>query len=128
MKRTFLILALAVILLMATVAGASAHGKGNSPASLGGAGWACMDIPNLGVHCFPPGAVLGSPSVSVKVFDTNDINAEHATVLGTEILIRGDIYAHGQQPCATDGGGLYHDLSQEDPNNPYFACHHYSTH
>lgn len=124
MKRLWFILALTVILLMATVAGASAHGKGNSPAHLGDAGWVCENIPTLGVHCFPPGTVFDGPSITVKVYDTSDPSADHAPFLGTEILIRADIYAW--QPCATDGGGPYHDLS--GGGLPYFACHHYSTH
>jgi hypothetical protein len=115
---------IAVLILSATVV--SAHGPGNNPASLGDAGWMCVNVPGLGVHCFAPGAFKASASVPVKVFDTDNPDAEHAKYLGTEILILDDLY-HGQ-PCATDSGDEYHFLPADE--SPflvdYRACHHYS--
>jgi hypothetical protein len=126
MRRVLFILAIALVLLMASVAVASAHGNGNSPAQLTHAGWTCMDIPPLSVHCFRPGTDFANPApaIAVKVFDTHDPTATEAPFLGTELLLRADIYAHGEPPCPQAEDGHYDDLSGE--GLPYFACHHYS--
>ena len=118
-KRLFLPLAAAVLLLIVGVAGVSAHGEGNSPAHLTEAGWSCENVPGLGVHCFAPGTVFGRPTVQVKVFDTADPTAEHAPYLGTELLIRDDLYAG--QPCPQEGLDEWFLLPFG-----YRACHHYS--
>lgn len=104
---------------------ASAHGV--SPAQLGRAGWTCFNVPDLGVHCIPPGGMQSSASVSLRVFDTDDAGSADAPFLGTEILIRADLYAG--QPCAQDGGGEYHFLPSAESGLPvdYYACHHYDT-
>jgi hypothetical protein len=39
---------------MALLVGPVAAG-GVNPAQLSKAGWSCFDVPNLGVHCSPPG-------------------------------------------------------------------------
>ena len=87
-------------------------------------GWTCVPIPMLGVHCFPPGAFASSPSISVLVFDTDDPNDADAAFLGTEILIRADLYAG--QPCTAEGGE-YALLPASETGFPadYRACHHY---
>lgn len=123
MKRVFLILTLAVILLIVGVAGASAQGKGNTPYRLGQAGWHCENVPGLGVHCFPPGAYNASASLSVKYFDTTDPGSNDAAFLGTELLIRADLYAG--QPCPQEGSDHYHALDLDGNGSiDYYACHH----
>ncbi len=101
---------------------AEAHGV--SPAKLNRAGWDCINIEPLGVHCFPSGSGASSASISVLVFDTADDEAIHAPFLGAEILIRADLY-HGQ-PCPAGGLDEY-----EGPipvgSADYFACHFYDT-
>ena len=60
-------------------------------------------------------------SLKVKVFTEDGL-----TFLGTEILIRADLY--GGQPCATDGGGEYVLLDAGAPFPiAYRACHHFDT-
>lgn len=90
-------------------------------------GWMCVPIPQLGVHCFGPGAFSASPSVPVRVFDTDDPTHSAAPYLGTEILIRADLYAG--QPCAAEGGE-YELLPASETPFPvdYRACHHYAHH
>lgn len=89
-------------------------------------GWACMPVPGLGVHCFPPGAFASLPSIPVLVFDTDDPSQADAPFLGSEILIRADLYAG--QPCIAEGGGAYELLRASDTGLPadYRACHHYA--
>ncbi len=126
MKRKMgLALVLATMLVLAVTAVAFA--KGNSPAQLTRAGWFCVDIPGLGVHCFGPGAFRSSASVPVKVFQTDDPTSTDAPFLGTEQLIRDDLYAG--QPCPQDGGGEWHLLPATPDGFPvdYRACHHYDT-
>lgn len=90
------------------------------------AGWLCVSIPSLGVHCFAPGAFASTPSVQVLVFDTEDPEDPGAPFLGTEVLIRADLYAG--QPCPAEGGGEYEFLPMEETGLPadYRACHHYA--
>ncbi len=93
---------------------------------LSDAGWTCVAIPVLGVHCFAPGAFASSPSVPVLVFDTQDDDNPDAPFLGTEVLIRADLYAG--QPCVPEGGGEYELLPASETGFPvdYRACHHYA--
>ena len=115
----------AVLLVAAAMisGGGVAEAHGLSPAKLNQAGWDCVNIEPLGVHCFSPGSGASSASISVLVFDTADDDATHAPFLGAEILIRTDLY-HGQ-PCPTNGMDEYEDLS--GLGLPYFACHFYDT-
>lgn len=99
-----------------------AHGL--SPAKLVRAGWSCEVIGE--VHCFGPGGEKSSASINVMVFDTDDPTADHAPFLGTEILIRADLYS--DQPCPQDNLDHYHGLDLfGDPAIDYYACHHYDT-
>jgi hypothetical protein len=115
----------AVMLIAATMASGTgvAEAQGNSPAKRVAAGWFCFDVPDLGVHCVPPGSGASSASIPVQIFDTSDPGDSDAPFLGTEILIRADLY-HGQ-PCPQEGLEEYFDLSGE--GLPYFACHRYDT-
>jgi hypothetical protein len=103
---------------------AEAHGL--SPAKLSRAGWTCFNVPGLGVHCQTPGSDASSASIPISVFDTSDPGATHAEFLGTEILIRADLY-HGQ-PCPQEDHDEYHGLDLfGDPAIDYYACHRYYT-
>jgi hypothetical protein len=70
--------------------------------------------------------MAASANLSVKVFETTDVNATSAEFLGTELLIRADLYAG--QPCAQNGGE-YELLPASESGLPvdYRACHHYAT-
>lgn len=103
--------------------------KGNATrdlTDLSARGWFCQNVPGLGVHCFAPGVFSSLASVSVLVFDTDDATHENAPFLGTELLIRADLYAG--QPCPPEGGGEYELLPASESPFPvdYRACHHYS--
>lgn len=117
MKRmtTAIVLTVAMMLMAAP---AGAHGQ--TADTLDNAGWNCFTAgPNDWTHCTPPSNASGSAqATNVKVF-----TADGHTFLGTEILLSAAVYAG--QPCATDGGGPYHDLS-EVGDGPY-ACHHFDT-
>jgi hypothetical protein len=131
MKLKLIGVVISLLLLTVVVATVGAHGRGNSPGHLGDRGWACENLPGLGVHCFPPGSSASSASITVKVFDTINPEAEHAPFAGTEILIRADLYH--DQPCPQDNLSLYHplDIFPPPPDNDgvidYYACHFYDT-
>lgn len=94
-----------------TVSGVQATGA--SPAQLQLAGWRCVNpagaFPaNQNVHCFPPGhlegVIAGTAATAVLLtFATPDVNAEKAPLLGTERMIRADLF--NNQPCPTDPPG-----------------------
>ena len=115
MKKKLLFVVVLLVLLTTTVVAASAGG--NNAAQLTRAGWNCVTAgPNDWVHCDPPGTGASDATIVVKVFDVPG-----SPFLGTELLIHADLYRG--QPCETDGGGPYADLSPF----PYFACHHFDT-
>ncbi len=133
MRKKILAFVFAAAVLVAVMAASMASGtgvaeaRGNSPAKLGNAGWTCFDVPDLGVHCFPPSKdpAAGPASIPVLIFDTTDPGDTDAPFLGTEILIHHHLY-HGQ-PCPQEDLEVYFDLSVLDPPLPYFACHRYDT-
>ena len=131
MRKKILAFVFAAAVLVAVMVAAMASGSGvaeahgNSPAKRVNAGWTCFNVPDLGVHCFPPNKdpAADPASIPVLIFDTSDPGATHAPFLGTEILIHHHLY-HGQ-PCPAGGLNEYEDLS--GLGLPYFACHFYDT-
>lgn len=98
---------------------ALAAGGGLTPRQLVSAGWGCVDVPNHGYHCTPPGVTIGVDThIPVLVFGSTLDSPK----IGTEMLIRKD--AFNGQPCPQDGGQFV-DL---EPlfGLPYMACHHVS--
>jgi hypothetical protein len=99
---------LALGLLVGLVAPATAAAGGLSPAQLTTAGWTCILPPpefNPNVHCLPAnqlaGVISGEAEVVISLaFATDDLGATEAALLGTERMIRADIFAG--QPCPTD--------------------------
>ena len=98
-------------LLVASLSGGlpgQALAGGHGPAKLAEAGWDCFQPPpdfNPYIHCAPPGQLEGIVSGEAKAamfvtFATTDLDATSAPVLGTERLIRSDLYRG--QPCPTD--------------------------
>ncbi len=116
---TSLVAALMLVLAPAALAGGG-NGGGHSAGQLDRAGWNCFNAgPSDWTHCVAPGKKSPSAkSTNIKVF-----SVDGSTYLGTEILISANVY--NGQPCATDGGEPYHDLSG-DGSGPY-ACHHFDT-
>ena len=129
MPRTVLVLG---AVAAAAVSVALAHAGGApGPGVLAERGWTCFVPPGDRVHCAAPGAKLDAdglpagPTLTLRMFDTADAGASEARFLGTELLVRGDLYRG--QPCPTD--------PYDDPTTPgvergytplpfgYLACH-----
>jgi len=118
---------LCALLAMASTAAAT-KAAGSSPAQLTQAGWSSFLPPpfNPKVHCAPPGQLAGVVSGTARaatflVFDTNDVNSDDAAFVGTERLIRGDLY-HGQ-PCPTDPPSYTYSWLFPRFGWDYYICH-----
>lgn len=108
-----LLITIAVLLAVALSVTPRASAQGVSPAQLTQAGWDCVNpaaaFPaNPNVHCFAPGKLAGvvagtAASAHLITFATPDVNATQATMLGTERMIRADLFHN--QPCPTDPPG-----------------------
>jgi hypothetical protein len=107
-----LLLAVLATLALATSASLATAGTadGLGPAQLAQAGWTCFLPPpfNPNVHCAPPGQLQAIEAGTARAgmfvaFATDDLNASSAPRLGTERLIRGDLFHN--QPCPTDPPG-----------------------
>lgn len=131
-RRLFMILAV-VVMVMGVMAPAGAAKGGVTAEQLGASpAWDCDTAgPHAWMHC---GNVKNGngKATQVRVFGPADLSDGYTVgdpFLGTEILLDASVY-HGQ-PCATDGGGLYHDLRGPDGEDPPgtgpFACHHFNT-
>ena len=132
MTRTITRWSLGVALLaltMALVAGgtsARAKAQGVTPDHLAAHGWTCIQPrvdPTL-LLCAPPGRGLPplpgtegfadrAPSYEFKVFEfaTGDF-------MGTQHLLRPDIYLHGTPPCPQQPSGEYSYV----PRNDLWSC------
>jgi len=109
---------------LATAGPASADGV--TPAQLTAAGWTCIR-PHLApalLLCAPPGKGLpplpGTPGFADRAPSYEFLVFEFATsaFLGTEHLLRPDIYQHGQPPCPQQPGGQY----IYNPRNDLWFC------
>jgi hypothetical protein len=105
-----LITVAALVAATACAVVASAQADGVNPAQLAQAGWSCFLPPafNPNVHCAPPGQLEAIEAGTARAgmfiaFATDDVNATSAPLLGTERLIRGDLFH--DQPCPTDPPG-----------------------
>lgn len=100
------------------LAPATASAQGHESAQLPDTAFTCFTAgPSDWTHC---ATTNGTGQVTVvKVFDIPG-----TTFLGTELLVSADVY--NGQPCATDGGEQYHDLS--DVGAGPYACHHFASH
>jgi hypothetical protein len=107
----------------------SAAAQGAGPAGLARAGWTCFQPPpefNPYIHCAPPGQfeaiVSGEARAAMFIaFETTDIDAESAPLLGTERLIRGDLY--NGQPCPTDPPTYEYSSLYQRFGWDYYICH-----
>jgi hypothetical protein len=129
MKRLLLLCTTAA--LVAIVVAAPSFSKRNSPVQLAEAGWSCPVL--LGaVHCLPPGTGFKSPespSLTALVFEGTDPSDADASFLGTEHVLRADVFEKGgRPPCPQDPPTFeYRDLRTTDLGIPYYACHHYDS-
>jgi hypothetical protein len=123
---------IAAAALAATLAGATlamagpASADGVTPAQLKAAGWTCIHpllFPAL-VLCAPPGTGLpplaGTPGFADRLPSYELLVFESATgaFLGTEHLLRPDIYQQGKPPCPQQPGGEY----LYNPRNDTWFC------
>ena len=99
---------------------------GVTPAQLTAAGWTCIQprlFPAL-LLCAPPGVGLpplpGTPGFADRAPSYEFLVFEFATgaFLGTEHLLRPDIYQQGQPPCPQQPGGQY----LYNPRNDLWFC------
>lgn len=109
---------------LATAGPAAADGV--TPAQLTAAGWTCIQphlAPTLQL-CAPPGVGLpplpGTPGFAGRAPSYEFLVFEFATgaFLGTEHLLRPDIYQHGTPPCPQQPGGQY----LYNPRNDLWFC------
>jgi hypothetical protein len=122
MRRTLRSIVVATAVTLAMAAPASAHGV--SPAQLGDQGWQCAFV--LGaVHCFPPGTGSTTATINALVFTTDDPEATEAPFVGTEHLIRADLFQG--QPCPRDPPSRQYTDLMPLLGIPYFACHRYDS-
>ena len=131
--RRMLIVGVLMLVVGAATFVSVASSKSSSPAQLTAAGWSCPVLLGL-VHCLPPGTSMksaGSPSLTALVFNTTDSTATEAGFLGTEHVIRADVFEKGgaqQPPCPQDPPTYeYRDLRTTALGIPYYACHHYDS-
>ena len=116
-RLTFTLVAVAVAF---GVVAANASANGLTASQLQAHGWACRIPPGETLlNCRSPGSEplpAGPTEVNFLVFD-----ASGTTFLGTEHLIRYDLYAG--QPCQGTPIGMYEFI----PVGPgYYGCYHFS--
>jgi hypothetical protein len=127
MKRHFTVLVALIAALGAAAATAvTAKAQGVSPSQLSAAGWTCIQPrldPTLTL-CTPPGIGLpplpGTPGFADRAPSFEFLVFETATgaFIGTQHLLRPDIYEHGTPPCPQQPGGAY----LYNPRNDLWIC------
>jgi hypothetical protein len=126
MRRTLLV---GLLCLLAALPASAVSASGVSPAQLQRAGWSCLLPPpefNPNVHCAPPGQLEGvisgeASAAMFLAFATSDPHATNATLLGTERMIRADLF-HGQ-PCPTDPPSFEYSWLYPRFGWDYYICH-----
>ena len=117
------------LVIVASLPIASVSAQGLNPAHLAALGWDCLLPPpefNPNVHCSPPGqleAIIAGEARSgmFLAFGTDDLAATDAPLLGTERVIRGDLF-HGQ-PCPTDPPTFEYGWLFPRFGWDYYICH-----
>ena len=115
----------ALAVVGATAVPAKADG-GITPSHLSAAGWTCIQprINPILMLCAPPGVGLpplpGTPGFEDRAPSYEFLVFEYATgaFLGTQHLLRPDIYERGTPPCPQQPGGQY----IYNPRNDLWAC------
>ncbi len=122
--RVIIVVAAVVMFAIAASGVGSASAHGTSPAKLTAAGWECfLEEEDLMVICFPSGDDASFASLTALVFDTTDIAATDAPLVGMDVFLRSDLY-HGQ-PCPQFGLDNWIPLDFDgDGATDFFACPH----
>lgn len=123
------LIAMGVLIVLALAAAPSAAATGSSPAKLTAAGWDCIVVFGA-VHCAPPGGLARVGSGTAKtmtflVFGTTNPAATEAPFLGTELIVRADIFSG--QPCPTDPPSGQYTYLLPLIGLDYYACHWYDS-
>jgi len=127
MKRHITVLiALIAALGVAGTTAFAAKAQSVTPVQLSAAGWTCIQprldptltlctSPGVGLPPLPgtPGFVDRAPSFEFLVFETAT-----GAFIGTQHLLRPDIYEHGTPPCPQQPGGAY----IYNPRNDLWIC------
>jgi hypothetical protein len=126
MRRLALALASGALIVAAGSTAVPAKAEGVTPAQLTAAGWTCIQPrldPTLTL-CFSPGVGLpplpGTPGFPDRLPAYNSLVFDFATGarLGTQHLLRPDIYDQGKPPCPQQPGGEY----IYNPRNDLWFC------
>jgi hypothetical protein len=99
-----------------------ANAEGVTPTRLTDAGWTCIQprVDPTMLLCAPPGVGLpplpGTPGFAERAPSYQVLVFEFATgaLIGTQHLLRPDIYEHGKPPCPQQPGGQYVYNSRND--------------
>ncbi|HEX5588807.1 MAG TPA: hypothetical protein VFX65_00765 [Candidatus Limnocylindrales bacterium] len=123
------LIAAALLAILVSLPAAGVAARGVSPAQLQAAGWDCILPPpefNPNVHCAKPGSLAGILSAEAEVvvwlaFATTDLAATDAALLGTERMIRADLFH--DQPCPTDPPSFEYSWLVPRFGWDYYICH-----
>jgi hypothetical protein len=105
----------ATLAVVSTVPAIASSDEGVSPGQLTDAGWTCLQphVDPTQLLCAPPGRgfppLPGTPGFDDRAPSYEALVFEFATgaFLGTQHLLRPDIYAQGTPPCPQQSGGQY---------------------
>jgi hypothetical protein len=115
-KRRLILILAVVAMAMSVMAPASAGG--NTAEKKADAGFLCFEAgPSDWTHCLRE-AKIGNPAIPVNVYSQDGM-----TFLGTELLLRSDVY--NDQGCPQDGLVVW--VEPAGPGDLYAACHHFHT-
>jgi hypothetical protein len=103
-----------------------ANAEGVTPTQLTEAGWTCIQprVDPTILLCTPPGVGLpplpGTPGFADRAASYEFIVFEFGTgaFIGTQHVLRPDIYEHGTPPCPQQPGGQY----IYNPRNDLWVC------
>jgi hypothetical protein len=125
-RRHTVVVAVTAALVAVGAAAVPAKAEGVTPGQLTAAGWTCIQPrldPTL-LLCAPPGVGLpplpGTPGFGDRAPSYEFMVFEFATgaFIGTEHLLRPDIYENGKPPCPQQPGGEY----IHNPRNDLWSC------
>ena len=124
--RCIALVALTAALSAAGATALPAKAEGVTPGQLSAAGWTCIQpridptlmlcaAPGVGLPPLPgtPGFADRAPSYEVLVFEFTT-----GAFIGTQHLLRPDIYERGEPPCPQQPGGKY----IYNPRNDLWSC------
>jgi hypothetical protein len=114
-KRIIGILAAVLVALGLSTAPAGAADRGPTVDQLAANGWTCFLVPDLGMHCMPPGG--GAVNGKGKAQNVLYFHPVTGAFAGTELLRFTDRDLSGH-PCRGHDDGVWHHIGFA------WACHH----